>query len=61
MNQLTTEQVREGFRILGLETEEQRAEFIRFAQSAPPEDQQEFIRLDFASQNPEAAQHAELA
>ena len=61
MDRLTAEQILEVFRLLGLETEQSRAEFTRFAHPPLLEDPQEFIRLDFTSQQPGAVRHAELA
>jgi hypothetical protein len=60
MIQLTDEEIRAGFALLGLDTEEARAKFDRFAPPSAPDAGQEFVRLDNATRLPEA-DHAELA
>jgi hypothetical protein len=57
MNPISFDEIQEGFQLLGLTTEEDRAKFTQFALISD-EEQQEMTRLDFISQEDA---HAELA
>jgi hypothetical protein len=60
MGRLTPEKIEEGFRLLGLETENARSELKRFSE-LPSDQTYEITRIDFSTRHREDIENAKLA